>query len=287
MTLRRRKAMSNGGEILEDRAVARVIKEELGVSDKVTRTARELSDAIIGAYDKPGATFTGAYRLFNEFDYTVKALFTDYPKLSAVPEGDNESYKGVTDFSRGAIIIRGFSIRGRILPAKLREVLQHELQHVYDTVMGGTAGFLKTERDRETYTTAARQGMDESKSRDERNIGYAIYMWHKFEGRAFENGTYAFIMAQDLHFPGDERKAAKKSSFYPRLLRIREAYDFVTGNKEEATRIAGDVYGKSYRWLLRTVTASLKEARRQYGRAVVKAGKDYDWTHGGNTLITI
>ena len=112
-------------------------------------------------------------------------------------------------------------------------------------------------------------------------------MWHKFESRAFENGTYAYIMSKDLNFMGDEENVAKESAYYKRIVWLREAYDFIKENEEEATKIAMDTYNKTYNWLKRTVGYALNECRRQFGRAIVKAGKDYDWTHGGKTSISI
>ena len=92
-------------------------------------------------------------------------------------------------------------------------------------------------------------------------------------------------MKQNLHFIGDEAEAVKNSMYYKRLLYVRYAYDFVNENKEEAEDIAKAVYGKSYNWLKRTVSASLKMTRRQIGRAVAKVRNDYDWTHGGNSSV--
>lgn len=271
--------------LLEDKAIIGVITEELGINNEVRDLSFSLTKAILEKYDGSGRI--DIHPVISGKKYRVTAIFTDYPKLSQCPEGGDGIYKGITYPDYHLIQIEGFTVRGRILKEKLSETLQHEIQHVFDLSMAKKDGFFKLQKERDVYITAARQATNQGIPDIQRYIGYAVYMWHDFESRAFENGTYSYIMSSEMKFPGDELEVAKKTSYYKRILWIREAYDFITGNPEEASKIAESVYGKTYNWLHKTVGYALKECRRQFGRAIMKARMDYDWTHGGKTLITI
>ena len=269
----------------EDRAIEKIINEELGINEDVRVLSYNLTKEVINNYDGSG-TYVTSCIVFNKF-YYFKFTFKDYTKFSAVPDLNNAQYSGVTYFDYKTVIIEGYTIRGKIIEKRLRETLQHEIHHIFEICMSKRDGFLKDAASEDTYKTATEEVKNKQNSETRRGIGYAIYLSHTFESRAFENGTYAFIMSQVLHFMGDELEAAKRSGFYQRILLIKEAYKFINNNIEEASVIAEDIYGKSYNWLKKTVSFALKECRRQFGRAVIKAGKDYDWTHGGKTLITI
>ena len=277
--------MTNEQILSEDKEIVRVITEELGISDEVKRLSFGLTKRIIEKYDGSG-TFCIYFNISGK-KYEMVAVFTDYPKLSMCPGGGCNPYKGITYFDYKTIKIEGYTVRGKILKEKLSEVIQHEIHHIFDLSMAKKDGFFKSKAKQEVYITGAKQATNSGLPEIQRYIGYAVYMWHDFESRAFENGTYSYVMSSELNFPGEELEAAKKSSYYLRIMWIRHAYDFVVKNREEATRIAESIYGKTYNWLIRTVGYSLRECRRQFGRAVAKAGKDYDWTHGGKTLISI
>ena len=261
----------------------------MGISEEVRSLAYKISQEVIKNYDGNGfysTNFTTSPERGGKKD-TVNFQFEDYQKLSQTPQGLDSIYKGVTYLSLGKIDIFGFTVRGRILEDKLEEVLHHELRHVYDIIATKKDSFFDKEKDKNIYLAAVGELKNKDNSIARRNIGYAIYMCDDFESRAFENGTYSYIMRQNLVFYGDDIQAAKSSSFYQRLLMIRDAYDFVINNKEMCTEIAKTVYGKTYTWLKSRVGYALKECRRQYGRAITKARKDYDWTHGGQTTITL
>jgi hypothetical protein len=269
----------------EDREIRKIITEELGISEEVRRLSDDLCRSIIEQYDGSGRFITSF--IFHEKEWVVRLSFADYPKLSLCPGGGDVPYKGITYFDYKTIMVEGFTVRGKIPKEKLGEVMQHELQHVFELFMVKKDGFFDSKTKQDTYIIGAKQATNAGLPKIQRHIGYAVYLWHDFESRAFENGTYSYIMSSSLNFPGDEFEAAKKSSYYRRIMWVREACSFVAEHREEATKIAETVYGKTYNWLRRTVEYSLKECRRQFGRAVAKAGKDYDWTHGGKTLVSV
>lgn len=270
-------------EDAEYRKLKSVIEEELGISEEVKLLANKLARKIAEEY-KPG--YTLKVTPFSEKcgEYTILFDMWDFDKLSDAQK-ESAEYKGVTYFAKKEIVVFGFTVRGKLFLSKLYEVLQHELKHVYDLYKSGRNGFFKEGKNSRIYAIAATQATNKSLPDEQRAIGYAVYLSHDFEGQAFESGTYGYLMNQDLHFIGDEVEAVKDTMYYKRLMFVRYAYDFIWDNEGRAGEIAETIYGKSLNWLKRTVAGSLKQARRQIGRAVAKVRKDYDWTHGGSSTV--
>ena len=270
-------------EDVEYRNLKSVIQEELGISNEVKLLANKLLHRIINEY-RPGYKLTVTPFSEKCGEYTIFLNLNDYPsRTKAMAAGDD--YNGVTYFSKHEMRINGFTVRGKIPSDNLLEILQHELKHIFDLYKSNREGFFNKNSDGETYITAARQATDKSLPKEQRTIGYAIYLSHDFEGQAFESGTYAYLMKQDLAFFGDEVSAVKDTIYYKRLMFVRYAYDFINANEERAKEIAESIYGKTLNWLKKTVATSLKQTRRQIGRAVAKVRNDYDWSHGGNSTV--
>ena len=260
-----------------------VIEEELGISEEVMLLANKSARKIVDEY-KPG--YTLKVTPFSEKcgEYTILFDMRDFDKLSEAQK-EGAEYKGVTYFTKKEIVVFGFTVRGKLLLPNLYEVLQHELKHVFDLYKANKEGFFNTYDEYGIYATAADHARSKTVPYELKTIGYAIYLSHDFESRAFESGTYGYLMNQDLHFIGDEVKAVKETMYYKRLMYVRYAYDFIMKNEKEAEDIARTYYGKSYKWLKKKVTVALKQTRRQIGRAVAKVRKDYDWTHGGGSTV--
>lgn len=277
------KNQKNLSEIVEQKKLKRVIEEELGISNEVKFLSNTLSKKIVEEY-KPG--YTIKITPFSEKcgEYTIFFDFIDYPKKNIALK-ESGGFKAITFFSMHEMRITGFTINGKIPEDNLSEVLQHELKHIFDLYKSNREGFFKSSKDVNIYGIAARQATNKSLSDALRAIGYAIYLSYKFESQAFESGTYAYLMKQDMSFIGDEVDAVKGSMYYKRLVFVRYAYDFIMNNEEEADKIAKTIYGKTFKWLKKTVTATLNSARRQIGRAMAKVREDYDWTHEGNTTV--
>lgn len=270
-------------EDVECRKLKSVIEEELGISNEVKFISNDLVKKINKEY-KPG--YTLKVTPFSEKcgEYTILFDMRDFDKMSEASK-EGAEYKGVTYFTKKEIRVFGFTVKGRLLLPNLYEVLQHELKHIYDLYKSGRNGFLEKKNGAKIYTIAATQATNKSLPEEQRAIGYAVYLSHDFEGQAFESGTYAYLMKQNLSFIGDEVEAVKDTMYYKRLMFVRYAYDFIWDNESRAKEIAESVYGKNLNWLKRTVGVSLKMTRRQIGRAVAKVRNDYDWTHGGSSTV--
>ena len=275
-----RKALN---EKVEYKKLKAVIQEELGINNEVKFISNNLVKKIVEEYEP---CYTLKITPFSEKcgEYTIYFDLIDYPKRSTAIK-ETGGFKAITFFELREIKIMGFTVNGKIPEDNLSEVLQHELKHIFDLYKSSREGFFKTNKDANIYSIAARQATDKTIPNELRAIGYAVYLSHKFENQAFESGTYAYLMKQNLSFIGDEVEAVKGSMYYKRLMLIRYAYDFINDNEEQAGKISETIYGKSLKWLKKTVMVSLNSARRQIGRAVAKVREDYDWTHGGTSTV--
>lgn len=273
--------------VTEERIIERIIKEEIGISVKVSELALDICSEIISNYNGKGryiCTLEPTDDINSQ--YTIDVYFTEYKTIKDIPENEN-FYKAITIPDYNLIRIFGYTVNGKIFKDKLMEVIQHEIHHVFELSKSKRNSFINGEKETNIYIIATNEANNKTISKERNDIGYMIYLSHDFETFAFENGTYAFIISQDLNVPGDGLKTAKKSVFYQRILRVKTAYNFILNNRDASEKIATTIYGKSYSWLKKTAEYVLKGARRQFGRAVVKAEKDYDWTHGGTRLINI
>ena len=277
-----RKALSKSREY---RKLKNLILEELGISEEVKILTGRLVRQIVSEYHQGyEIKFTPFSKKCGE--YTVVFDFADYPS-KVIAQKNMNGFKAVTFFPKHRIIINGYTVRGKIPEDMLAEVLQHELKHIFDLYKSSREGFFKSSNDAEVYRIAAIQATNDSLPDELRAIGYAVYLSHNFEDRAFESGTYAYLMRQNLSFIGDEIEKVKDTMYYKRLMFVRYAYDFINENRDRAEGIATSIYGKTLKWLKKTVTASLNSTRRQIGRAVAKVRNDYDWTHGGENSVWI
>jgi hypothetical protein len=116
---------------------------------------------------------------------------------------------------------------------------------------------------------------------------FQVVLSNRFEANAFENGLYSYLMSCNLQFIGEEEDAMQESIFYKRLIILKKANKAIKEFPNDAKRIAETTYGKTYEWIKKLSDSALKNCRRQIGRALIKFRNDYDWSHGGNSTITI
>ena len=265
-------------QIKEQQEIDKIITEELGINDEVSRISYYLTkEAVNNPDDKQ------LYRIvLNGEAWGVVINISNVEKNSDI-QSEERDYNGITFFSNRIIQITAYRVNGKIKPNKFREVVAHEILHAFNIATSKKDGFIRTERNFNIYKKAVEE-IKNGVNDINKYIGYVIYLSNKFEANAFENGLYSFLMSCDLMYFGDEKKAMTESMFYKRLVILIKANKAIKDNKEEATRIIETIYGKTFKWLEKLSEKSLKNCRRQIGRAVVKFRKDYDWTHGGKIL---
>lgn len=262
--------------------INRIITEECGINEEVFNLSKKLADTICKNHENKqhyDITIAGD----SKWRLTVEIF--DVDKNTDI-RSEERDYLGVTYFSYKLISISAYRINGKLKQNKMTEVLSHEILHAYNISMSLKDGLIRSERNRNIYVTAAREAKG-GRTELNRYIGYVIYLSNNFETNAFENGLYSYLMSCDLVGVGDEEKAMVETSFYKRLVIIKNANAMINKYPEETEKIISNTYGKTLRWIQKLSKSTLKNCRRQIGRALVKFRKDYDWTHGGKNLITI
>ena len=268
-------------QLSEIRNINQVINEELGINDESVSLAKKLTSAVCkDTSDTHEYNVKIAGRLWK---IIVRLLNID--KNTDIRREERD-YLGVTYFDARTIAITAYRIGGKIKPDKFMDVAAHEILHAFNVSSSNRDGYIRSERNKNIYIRAATEAK-KGKTDLDRCIGYVIYLSNKFEANAFENGLYSYLMSCDLMTPGDEEKAMAESMIYKRLTILKRAEKLISENPEEVEKIVNNVYGKSLAWIQRLSSASLRNCRRQIGRALVKFRKDYDWTHGGKTLVSI
>lgn len=274
--------------INEEKILKKVLNEELGILNNVSDLAYKICKNIEYKFlYEQSENYQVIFKPFkDDYPFSMVFKFENYEKQSKVPE-EKIDYSGVTYYNKHLIIINGYTIKGNLLKDKLSEVVQHELHHIFELHLSGKNKIFDKKKDIDLYSLSVKEAKDNNVGTDRNNIGYAIYLSFKFESNAFENGTYAYLMKQDINFIGHEIELIKKSMYYKRFIKVKSAYEFVKNNPKECSEIAEKIYKKNTKWLTKTVYNSLKMCSRQIGRALAKVRKDYDYTHDGNNSITV
>lgn len=266
----------------EIRNINSIIKEELGINDDVQRISETVLKEVVN--NKEGRQ---KYQFsFNGKTISIFLIFNDYEHSSDIPI-ENKKIYGVSDFSNDRIIVYGYRINGRLNKPNFMEVLTHEILHFYNVSVSGSNGLLKSDRSKKIYYTSTNIIMDNNASKEEKIIAYSIYMSYKFENNAFGNGLYSYLKSRDDVFydKNSIMNAVVESKFYRRLEILKKANEIIENNKDAAQKIAEQKYGKTYEWLKKIIDFSIKNCRRQIGRAVSKYNKD--WPFGRNIEILV
>ena len=260
----------------ETRRITNIIKEELGINNEVSKLAYIVTNAIITNDDD-----MQCYNVTIADDNRWKILVEVKERQKY-----DKDYLGVTYFSERKILFSIYRVNGKIKPNKLMEVVSHEILHAFNISTSKKDGFIKSETNKNLYVKAATEARNGATDLN-RYVGYVIYLSNRFEANAFENGLYSYLMSCNLQFIGEEEDAMQESMFYKRLIILRKANKAIKEFPNDAKRIAETTYGKTYEWIKKLSDSALKNCRRQIGRALIKFRNYYDWSHGGNSNITI
>ena len=258
-----------------------IINEELGINDEANALAKSLTSAVCENHE-------------DDQEYDIKIAGDAWHAVVHLTDADKDTstknykrdYLGVTYFGMRTIVITAYRVGGKINPKKFTEVAAHEILHAFNISSSKKDGYIKSERNKNIYVIGATQARN-GKTELDRCIGYVIYLSNKFEANAFENGLYSYLMSCDLMTPGDEEKAMTETMMYKRLMILKRANEMIEEDPVAAEKIISETYGKTLPWLRKLASSSLKNCRRQVGRALMKFRKDYDWTHGGKNLISV
>lgn len=253
----------------------KVIKEELGISDKVTEISKmffsEIMDRIPTAEEKE----KNDVMIKKEFSLTFSVddvkiscgvayrnfLSKDFSKIYNTPY--------ITDGSSAQIsnklffcFINIFAVCGALNKEKAMETIQHEVEHIFQQIrmgrsFGGDSLYAKIKTDMESEY--------ENRSKVARLLYYTL----KPEQEGFINGLYAFLM--DSMEPYTE-ELLKKSEAWGSYVFSRNTFEELKDNPD-MKRVFNE-YFNDYGITIGKIETELDNLLHRIGRAVIKVKQD-------------
>ena len=245
--------------------------EELGVSDKVTKAAKDIFKAIIydsklhgRAKNKSGAvqySFDGIDVDVIYYLYYVRTV-EDFDDSKFIANSDMVSPK---HFIVRTTVLYDYSQNKYVDP---EGSLQHELEHVYQQASSGNL-LLQKEKSRDIYRISER--LINSERNSERIVGFIVYYNNRFEKDAIANEFYKTIMDNPNENPFELLKSSK---MYNNLKVIEKVIVNTNKYKNTFEKIAFDNFGKHYDWLKNMATSICKAYTIKIGKIMAKAHND-------------
>lgn len=256
--------------ILTEGQFKNLLKEELGVSEMVTKKTKEVFQMLVDNVKKTivnsetynGFNFFKGDFSFQFFETKVSLSYKGYNYLSK----DLFSYSKVSSDGESAFLDKRIAfmwitvpcLSGTIVKGQVLDTIQHELEHLYQEMLIGKV-FANTKKYGEM-----RSGL-ESTDEMKRNIAKVAYVCFKDEQDAFVNGLYAFLMSFAEPFFLDRMKESECWKVYFEAVSIYEK------NKNEDYFIEGM---KAYGMTMGKVRKCLSYFARKIGRVIMKVKKD-------------
>ena len=111
------------------------------------------------------------------------------------------------------------AVQGKIDYSRTLEVIQHELEHLWETL-----NFGKSYSDENVYTFAQKL-MDDTTNSYNNAIGLILYLSRKWEQRAYANGVYSYLMNHKIR--NLARENLKDTQLYRGLIQLKEAVNLI------------------------------------------------------------
>lgn len=256
--------------LITEEQLKRLIKEELGVSEKVASAANELFETLMTKISESFANsqkestmtqFSNSFTFlwddakinvcFDVFNY-INNEFYEYSKVEANASSAWVSKKSFFMWLTVPMV------SGNVVRQDVKDSIQHELEHIFQQKMFG-----KPFSDAKRY---ARMRMSlESGDENERKAARLVYACLKSEQEGFCNGMYSYLMSlpEPLSMHAVKKTPAWKT--YEEAYRIFEETTDNEGLKNEVEK-----YGLK----VKAVRRLLDNFVKRMGRVVVKVKED-------------
>ena len=255
--------------------IKKIIQEELGISDEVTKISKEFYSEMITALrnsndiektettviKKTPLTFhIGDIKLSCNIIYR-NFLSKDYDVLYKMPYVTNgESFRVSKNLY--FLFINVLAISGTINKEKAMETIQHEIEHVYQQIkmgngFGSESMYVKLKNDMESA--------DENRVKVSKLIYYTI----KSEQEAFANGLYAYFM--DLNEPYSEEKL-KESETWNNYVFIKDEINELEHNNE--MKSVFNEYFCEFGLTIKDVKREMGNFLHRIGKVIIKIQND-------------
>lgn len=176
------------------------VTEAYHISDDIENTSIDLSKKIVDNIKKndKNKVGDGIWEIKGTFEYaafennmTIKYTCYNFLNNDVYNNkiGTIKQFNGIDTHSK-LFNLTVISISGRILPSTLNETIQHELHHLYQSIM--SKSHFNDSGNLYNFSVKNIRNNNEYMSK----ISWIIYLSRKFEIEAASNGTYAYIVKQ-------------------------------------------------------------------------------------------
>lgn len=253
----------------------KIIKEELGISDKVTELSRQFFSEMIDKIPEAEETEKNDIMVKKEFPLT---FFVDGVKVSCSVVYRNFLSKDfsriydtpyVTDGSSFRVsnklflcFINVFAVCGTLNKEKAMETIQHEIEHIFQQIrmgrsFGGDSIYVKIKTDMDSG--------DENRSKVARLLYYTL----KSEQEGFNNGLYAFLMDTPEPYSED---LLKKSETWGNYVFSRNTLKEIKDNQD--LKLIFNEYFNNYGVTISNIEIELNNFLHRIGRTIIKVKQD-------------
>ena len=255
-------------ELFEE--IARLVKEELGISDTVTMTVKDIMSAIMK--NKKGKPLfknkrTGLVKDFDLFGKKTDILYDIYfirdkSEIDSLGLTDLGSYNDYSNVLKTTLVF----VRDENRYIDLDGTLQHEVEHAYQISRSGKP--LITPKSADIYVKAER--LMDSYDMFEKVVGWTLYLANKFEKDGKMNGLYQTIMDNWGKAPLD---VVKETHIYQTVSTIKTYIDYEEG-KERIESICQKNFNRHYNWWNNLAKKMVSAYMNKIGKIVAKVEKD-------------
>ena len=260
---------------ISDIRIHQIIREEMKkFLNEELSIATEVNDAVIYCLNKFKKTIY-------TFDYTFKGLDTIHIKGEPIRVSNPlQKFGGYFDVENMTVSFKVTYNGGHICHFAVREVLQHELEHVYQILKkrGKPKKITKHNYNRLYDMAINKYGADGSgNSKEENDIAKLFYFYSNFEQDAFANSLYAELMSSSLFNPTFADSIVRGSSAMTTLRfmclmnrRLKELRELKNENYNDYVN-ALEPYEVSYDWMITLLDRAIKRLKQKIGHVVRKA----------------
>ena len=154
-----------------------------------------------------------------------------------------------------------YGVSGVINKQRTVEVIQHELEHIYQE--------FRTQKTIPNNMFYAKMRTDmESSNENRRKIGRLIYGCLKSEQEGFINGLYSYCMVDNFQTPPDDYSNIKNSEAWKLYSEIVDVYKELQNNSEMLNIL------KEYKWSIKKIEKHIDNFIKRIGRVLIKVNND-------------
>lgn len=275
------------------------LNEDRGISSIVFNCVMEANNALLESISKTdsiplsqykGITFKkGEFNItFDRDVITIKWQWYNFKTKEFIEDGivPNNKGKMIKKMDGYEINLIVEAVSGKTETARAMEVLQHELEHLWERKNYG-----KSYGNMDLYKFSEIL-MNDTVNEYNRYIGIILYLSKKWEQRAFANGVYGYLLNHENNL--SPRVNVKETQLFNALIKLKDALKKIkeVGNNWEhfpLTRKTALVlkteYNFGYDKIMRIGYETIENITRILGRTLSKAEQDIEKKHNLTNIM--